>query len=290
MRQPPAPDNQDQHHAASNRNPPPTTTVTTSKPVSGSAFEPGMPGFVPPPCTGAPPWPPPGLLPSKADNERWAERIQALRGAVGDEVDIAIDAHGRLSTAASLGIVPLLEPVRPLFIEEPVLPEHTANLHRIVASTPIPIAAGERLFSRPGLRGAVRRRRRSRPTRPLARWRNLRSPPHSRRRRNLRRRTGPHTAHWDRSGSRPVSRSTSPTPNFLIQEQSLDLGHTDDNGLLAYLKDPSVFTMSDGYVTRPTGAGLGIDIDENAVREAATAGHIWRPPLWQHADGSHAEW
>ncbi len=80
------------------------------------------------------------------------------------------------------------------------------------------------------------------------------------------------------------------TPNAVIQEQSLGIHYNTGNELLDYLVDPTVFDFHDGYVRRPTGPGLGIEVDEKAVRAAAEHGHSWRPPRWRHRDGSFAEW
>jgi len=60
--------------------------------------------------------------------------------------------------------------------------------------------------------------------------------------------------------------------------------------LLHYLKDPSVFAFRDGNADIPAGPGLGVEIDEDKVREAAAIGHRWRNPVWRHEDGSIAEW
>ncbi|WP_420112210.1 enolase C-terminal domain-like protein, partial [Pseudactinotalea sp.] len=80
------------------------------------------------------------------------------------------------------------------------------------------------------------------------------------------------------------------TPNFLIQEQSLGIHYNVGNDLLDYLVDPAVFAFTDGHVARPTAPGLGIEVDENAVREADKKGHAWRSPLWRMPDGSLSEW
>ena len=80
------------------------------------------------------------------------------------------------------------------------------------------------------------------------------------------------------------------SPNFLIQEQSLGIHYNVDSDLLDYLLDRSVFTVVDGFVARPTGPGLGIDIDEAQVRRAAKSPHRWRNEVWRHPDGSLAEW
>jgi galactonate dehydratase len=79
-------------------------------------------------------------------------------------------------------------------------------------------------------------------------------------------------------------------PNFLIQEQALGIGYGDSSGLLDYLVDPETFAFRDGYIERPTAPGLGITIDEDAVRAAAERGHRWRNPVWRNADGSLASW
>jgi len=75
-------------------------------------------------------------------------RAEEVRAALGDELDVAIDFHGRLSIAMASRVLPRLEHVGPLFVEEPVVPELGNSLPRLTASTSIPIATGERLFSR----------------------------------------------------------------------------------------------------------------------------------------------
>ena len=76
------------------------------------------------------------------------------------------------------------------------------------------------------------------------------------------------------------------TPNILIQEQSLS--HFGDE-FLDYVVDRSVFELVDGYFKRPTGPGLGIEVDERAVERQAKLGHDRQNPIWRHADGSYAE-
>ena len=227
-------------------------------------------------------------LPSSTDYERWAERMRALREALGDEVDIAVDVHGRLSTAASLAMLPLLEPMRPLFVEEPVLPQHTANLKRVVASSPVPIATGERLYSRGEFAGVLEAGVAA--VQPdlshaggISEVRRIAAAAET-----FDAVLAPHCPLGPIALAACLQVDVA-TPNFLIQEQSLGYGSNDDQ-LLAYLQDPSVFAMADGYIDRPTAPGLGIEIDEEAVREAAATGHAWRPPVWQHPDGSYAEW
>ena len=80
------------------------------------------------------------------------------------------------------------------------------------------------------------------------------------------------------------------TNNAFIQEQSLGIHYNVANDLLDYITEPGTFAYSAGYVTIPTGPGLGIDVNEDYVSERALEGHRWRNPVWRHADGSVAEW
>lgn len=60
--------------------------------------------------------------------------------------------------------------------------------------------------------------------------------------------------------------------------------------LLDYVVDPGVFRVREGMVERPTGPGLGIEVDEERVREMAKVAHSWRNPVWRNRDGSVTEW
>ncbi|MFI7128119.1 galactonate dehydratase [Nonomuraea sp. NPDC050153] len=228
-------------------------------------------------------------VPSAAETRAMVRRVEILRDALGDDVDIALDFHGRFSTAAARRILPLLEPLLPLFVEEPVLPEFARDMRRITDGTSIPIATGERLYSRWDFRdvlptgiavaqpdlshaGGISEVRR---IAAMAEAYDVAVAPHCP--------LGPITL----AASLQIDLAT---PNFLIQEQSLDIEHGGGSALLGYLTDPEAFRFADGHVERPTGPGLGIDIDEDAVRSAARKGHTWRTPYFRHNDGSFAEW
>ncbi len=217
-------------------------------------------------------------------------RAAAVREALGEDADFALDFHGRFSTAMARRVLRELEPLRPLFAEEPVLPEFTGiRLRDVIESTVIPIALGERLFSRtdflPALQagiavaqpdvahcGGISEMRR---IAALAETFDVVVAPHC--------------------PIGPISLAAClqvdfTTPNFLIQEQSEGIHYNSGGDLLRYLANPSVFEFTGGRCRAPQGPGLGVDVDEAAVRAAAAEGPRWRGPLWRHDDGSWAEW
>jgi galactonate dehydratase len=217
------------------------------------------------------------------------DRVESARAALGDHADLAIDFHGRVSLPNALRLLPLLEPYQPLFVEEPVLPEHMYALGRLTAASSIPLAAGERLYGRheflpvlqqglavaqPDLShaGGISEVRR---IASLAEIFGATLAPHCP--------VGP-------IGLAASLQIAFATPNFLIQEQSLGIHYNTNNDLLDYLADTSVFDFRDGHILRPCKPGLGIDVDEAAVRKADERGHSWRSPTWRNHDGSFAEW
>jgi galactonate dehydratase len=226
---------------------------------------------------------------SAAEVRGVVERLTALREAVGWEVDIALDFHGRFSAAMARRTLPLLEPLLPLFVEEPTLPEFARDLAHVTSATSIPIAAGERLYSRWDFRdvlpagiavaqpdlshaGGISEVRR---IAAMAEAYDVSLAPHCP--------LGP-------IALAACLQTDFATPNFLIQEQSLDVHAPEGNPLLGDLVDPAAFRFADGHLARPLAPGLGVDVDEKAVRRAAETGHRWRNQSWRHADGSFAEW
>ena len=231
-----------------------------------------------------------GYVDAPARVREAAARIAAVREAVGDEVDIAVDFHGRVHRAMAVRLAQALEPASPLFIEEPVLAEHSEALAAVAAHTTIPIATGERMFTRWGFKrllqdghvaivqpdlshaGGISECRK---IAAMAEAYDVAVAPHCP--------LGPIAL----AASLQVDACT---PNFLIQEQSLGLHYHGGADLLSYLADPAVFAYRDGHVPVPAGPGLGITVDEAAVRRAAAVGHRWRNPVWRLGDGSIAEW
>jgi galactonate dehydratase len=217
-------------------------------------------------------------------------RVAAVREAVGPHVGIAIDFHGRLGKPIAKVLARELEAYRPMFIEEPALPEHEESLRELAAHTSIPIATGERLYSRWDFRSLLSRGgvdiiqpdvshaggiTECRKILAMAEAFDVAAAPHC--------------------PLGPIALASSlqidaVSHNAFIQEQSLAMHYNQDGDLLDYLANPDVLRIAGGFLRIPDGPGLGIDIDEARVRTAAERGHSWRNPLWRHPDGSVAEW
>lgn len=219
-----------------------------------------------------------------------ADRLAALRDAVGFDLDVGIDFHGRVHKSMAKVLVQALEPYRPLFFEEPVLPENNEALLEIARHTTVPIATGERMYTRWDFKpllasGAVDILQPDlshaggiwevRKIAAMAEAYDVAVAPHC--------------------PLGPIALAASLqldfcTPNAFIQEQSLGIHYNQGSDLLDYLADPSVFHYESGYVKLLTAPGLGITVDEAKVREQAQIGHNWRNPVWRNVDGSVTEW
>lgn len=228
-------------------------------------------------------------LASVADLDGVVRRVAAAREVLGPERDVAVDFHGRFTLANARRVAPLLEPYRPFFLEEPVTPENSHLIGEFVRSTTTPVSTGERLFSRPEFlpvlqagiavaqpdlshAGGITEVRK---IAALADVFDVSLAPHCP--------LGPLAL----AACLQVGFATT---NYLIQEQSLGIHYNQGADVLDYLVDTAPLTHRDGYVERLTAPGLGVEIDEVAVRKADETGHSWRGPVWRHSDGSFAEW
>ena len=225
---------------------------------------------------------------SKIDDA--VERIASLRSAVGNKLDIAVDFHGRVHAPMAKVLIKAIEPYNPLFIEEPVLSEHLETMAQLRRNTHIPIATGERLYSRfdyknlftlgaadiiqPDLSHAGGITECKKIAAMAESW-DLALAPHCP--------LGP-------IALAACLQIDAVSQNAFIQEQSQGIHYNQSNDLTNYLSDPSVLHFSDGYVDIPQGPGLGIDINEDYVIERSKKGHRWHNPIWQHPDNSIAEW
>jgi galactonate dehydratase len=218
------------------------------------------------------------------------ERAGAVRDAVGPDVGIGIDFHGRVHRGMAKVLLRELEPLRPMFAEEVVLPENNHALSSLQHHSSIPIATGERMYSRWDFRSVLEAGTvdiiqpdashaggitEVRKIAAMAEAYDVALAPHC--------------------PLGPISFAAALQVDFcainaIIQETSMGIHYNEGADLLDYLADPSVFTLRDGFVDRLTGPGLGIEVDEAKVREMARVGHNWRNPVWRNEDGSVTEW
>ncbi len=92
-----------------------------------------------------------GLAEQRMEREQMrlaVERVRLTREMVGSEVDILIEGHGRLSPNMAIRMARLFEEYDPFFFEEPVAPENVDEMAKVAAAIQIPVAAGERLYTR----------------------------------------------------------------------------------------------------------------------------------------------
>ncbi len=229
-----------------------------------------------------------GWLDSPARLDDTVERLRLVKET---GIDAGIDFHGRVHKPMARQLVKALEPLRPLFIEEPLLSENPEAIAQIAQQTSIPIAVGERLYTRMDFKrlfelgavdliqpdlshaGGISEARR---IASMAEAYDVAVAPHCP--------LGP-------LALASCLQLATVTPNFAIQEMSLGIHYNSPSAdLLTYCTDGTVFDISEGSVAVPTGPGLGIEIDEARVREAAKEGHRWRNPAWRGPDGSLREW
>mgnify|MGYP000551254382 CR=1 FL=1 len=217
------------------------------------------------------------------------ERVAAAREVLGHSGDVAVDFHGRFTLANARRVAPLLEPYRPFFLEEPVVPENSHLLGEFVRSTTTPVSTGERLYSRqeflPVLQAGIAVAQPDvshaggitevRKIAALAEVYDVQLAPHCP--------LGPLAL----AACLQVGFATS---NYLIQEQSIGIHYNQGAEVLDYVVDPAPLSFVDGFIERLLAPGLGIEVDEQVVRAADKRGHAWRGPVWRHADGSFAEW
>lgn len=217
-------------------------------------------------------------------------RVSAVREVTGSNFGIGVDFHGRVHKPMAKVLAHELEPYHLLFIEEPVLPENNEALREIASHSAIPIATGERMYSRwdfkrllsdgyvdilqPDLShaGGITEVFK---IAAMAEAYDVALAPHCP--------LGP-------IALAACLQVDAVSYNAFIQEQSLGIHYNRGNDLLDYLSDSQVFAYEGGFVKLPTEPGLGITINEEVVRELAKRGHRWRNPVWRREDGSIAEW
>jgi galactonate dehydratase len=208
-----------------------------------------------------------------------ADRFGELRKAAGDDIDIAIDFHGAISHALDKVLIKALEPYNPMFIEEPINCQNHDIMAEIARGTHLPIATGERVFTKWGFREVLEKKAATILQPDLCHAGGITE---------VRLIAGMAEAYYAAIAPHnplgPISLAAgiqlaASIPNFLCQEQ-VSLGE-------GYLKQP--FVVRKGYIDVPTGPGLGIELDEKAL--AKQIGHTWRNrETYDEDDGSVVDW
>ena len=212
-----------------------------------------------------------------------------LRSAIGADMDLAFDFHGRVHAPMARVLLRELEPLRPMFVEDAVVSAMVETMADLARATSIPLCIGERLHSRYDFKRVFELR--------AAQVIN------------------PDTAHaggisemvrighWAEAYDvalaphcpiGPIALAASlqvdaVCHNAFIQEQSIGIHYNAGADVLDYVH-PGGIVIEDGHLRIPQGPGLGIEVDEEKVEEMARIGHRWRAPVWRHGDGSIAEW
>ena len=217
--------------------------------------------------------------------DKVVERFAAVRERVGKDIDVAIDFHGRVSPAMSVRLLKALEPYYPLFVEEPVLPENVDEMVRVSRTTSIPIAAGERLFTKFGFRELIEKQAVSIVQPDLCHCGGIfEARKISAMAETYYMQVAPHNPLGPISLAACLQLDTC-LPNVLAQEHPGMPGHEDLG--VGILKKP--FKVEDGYIYVPEGPGLGIEVDEEAIQDKVFDG-TWDTPHLFFEDGSVADW
>lgn len=222
--------------------------------------------------------------------DRVLERVASIREAVGKYFGIAIDFHGRVHKPMAKILAKKLEEFQPMFIEEPVLCEHMEEFIEIRRACDIPIATGERLFSKydfkrllqtggvdiiqPDLShaGGITEVKK---IAAMAEAYDVALAPHCP--------LGP-------VALAACIQVDATCYNAFIQEQSMGIHYNEHHGVLDYIKNKEVYTFTDGFASLPEKDGLGIEVNRELVLEENRMPHRWKNPVWRHEDGSIAEW
>lgn len=229
------------------------------------------------------------IVDSYREIDRILRMLGDLRDAVGAEMDLAFDFHGRVHLPMAGVLLKELEPMRPMFVEDAVVSAMVEAMADLQRATSIPLCIGERLHSRYDFKQVFEKR--------AARVIN------------------PDTAHaggiselvrighWAEAYDVALAPHCPLGPialaaclqvdavchNAVIQEQSIGIHYNAGADVLDYVT-PGGIVVEDGHLLIPQGPGLGIEVDEAKVEEMARIGHRWRAPVWRHPDGSIAEW
>ncbi|WP_223901739.1 galactonate dehydratase [Lactobacillus laiwuensis] len=218
------------------------------------------------------------------------KRVASIREKFGNAMSIGIDFHGRVHKPMAKVLAKALEEYHPMFIEEPVLPENEEYFAQISNEVSTPIATGERLYTRWGFKNIFKQGAvdivqpdislcggllEERKIAAMAEAYDMAVAPH---------------APYGPVALAATFQVDACTPNVFIQEQSLGIHYNQGFDLLDFVKNKEIFQYKDSFVDIPKGPGLGIEMDEDKIKDVAQEGLVWNNPAWVNDDGTIAEW
>lgn len=231
-----------------------------------------------------------GIIESSAAVDAAVTRIAEIRRAFGNQIEFGIDFHGRVAAPMAKVLLRELEPYRPLFVEEPVLAEQAEYYPRLAESTSIPLAAGERMFSRFEFKNVFQAGGISIVQPDLSHAGGISE---------CLKIAGMAEAYDVALAPHcplgPVALAACLHVDFVsynavLQEQSMGIHYNKGGELLDYVVNKEDFKIENGYIKPLPKPGLGVVVDEQRVIEASRNAPDWSNPLWRHPDGSVAEW
>ena len=187
------------------------------------------------------------------------ERVASIRERFGDAMDIGVDFHGRVHKPMAKVLAKALEPFHPMFLEEVVLPENEEHYKEVADAVAVPLATGERLYTRWQFKNIFKQGAidiiqpdvalcggilETRKIAAMAEAHDMAVAPH---------------APYGPVALAATLQVDSCTPNVFIQEQSLGIHYNKGFDLLDFVKNKEVFQYKDGYVDLPSKPGLGLD-------------------------------
>lgn len=218
------------------------------------------------------------------------ERVAAIRESCGKHFGIAIDFHGRVHKPMAKVLAKKLEEFDPMFLEEPVLCENMEYFPEIAAACNIPIATGERLFTKYDFKRLLRTGgvdiiqpdlshagglTEVRKIAAMAEACDVALAPHCP--------LGP-------IALAACLNMDAVCYNAVIQEQSMGIHYNVGRSVLDYVQNREDFTFTQGFAQLPQRPGLGVEVNRELVLEENKTPHNWKNPVWRHPDGSVAEW
>ena len=218
------------------------------------------------------------------------ERVASIRERFGDAMDIGVDFHGRVHKPMAKVLAKALEPFHPMFLEEVVLPENEEHYKEVADAVAVPLATGERLYTRWQFKNIFKQGAidiiqpdvalcggilETRKIAAMAEAHDMAVAPH---------------APYGPVALAATLQVDSCTPNVFIQEQSLGIHYNKGFDLLDFVKNKVVFQYKDCYVDLPSKPGLGLEMDEDRIKEISQEGLVWTNPQWKNYDGTIAEW